>query len=64
MGNEPAQDDNEAARKERAARLRQQIEKLKKGSAGAEEQPPVSESPREKIDRATHGPKKPTPAKD
>jgi hypothetical protein len=54
---DPKPEDSEAARKERAEKLRQQIRQIKEGVAGGPV-PKAPESPREKIDRLTHAPKK------
>lgn len=64
MPQDSTPDESESARKERAEKLRRQIEQFKERAAGAPVPEPTPESPREKIDRLTHAPKKPEPAKD
>jgi len=63
MPQESAPNDSESARKERAERLRRQIEEIKE-RAGAPVPKPDLENPREMIDRLTHTPNKPEPSKD
>jgi len=64
MPQDSTPDGSESARKERADNVRRRIEQLKERAAGGPVPNPAPESPREKIDRLTHAPNKPEPAKD
>jgi hypothetical protein len=64
MPQDSTPDESESARKERAEKLRRQIDQLKERAAGGPVPKLTPESPREKIDRLTHAPTKSEPAKD